>query len=99
MTSCRISGALLTAVVLLTLAVWPALAGSGEAPIGMASIAAPAEAIDPVCGMTVRADASGRPFEHDGTTYYFCMVGCKNAFLDNPKNYLPKKSLFSWLKK
>ena len=43
MTSCRISGALLTAVVLLTLAVWPALAGSGEAPIGMASIAAPAD--------------------------------------------------------
>ena len=34
-----------------------------------------AEAIDPVCGMTVTADASSYPFEHDGVTYYFCCAG------------------------
>ena len=32
----------------------------------------PAQAIDPVCGMTVAAGPSGRPIEHDGVTYYFC---------------------------
>lgn len=38
------------------------------------------EALDPVCGMTVRADASGHPLEHDGVTHYFCCVGCRDAF-------------------
>ena len=35
--------------------------------------------VDPVCGMTVRADASSHPFEHDGVTYYFCCAGCRAA--------------------
>jgi len=43
--------------------------------------AAPADAIDPVCGMTVRAGASSHPVERDGVTYYFCCVGCRDAFL------------------
>lgn len=47
-----------------------------------------AEAIDPVCGMTVRADASGRPFEHGGVTYYFCCPGCRRAFERDPAAYL-----------
>ena len=42
--------------------------------------AAPAEARDPVCGMTVRADASSHPLEHDGVTHYFCCVGCRDAY-------------------
>ncbi|GAA0920378.1 XdhC family protein [Virgisporangium aurantiacum] len=42
--------------------------------------AEPADAIDPVCGMTVRADASSHPLEHDGVTDYFCCVGCRDAF-------------------
>jgi len=41
---------------------------------------APAEALDPVCGMTVRADSSSHPFEHDGVTYYFCCAGCRKSF-------------------
>jgi xanthine dehydrogenase accessory factor len=40
-----------------------------------------AEALDPVCGMTVRADASSHPWEHEGVTYYFCCVGCRDAFM------------------
>ena len=44
-----------------------------------------AEAIDPVCGMTVPADASSRPFEHDGVTYYFCCAGLpRRAFETDP---------------
>ena len=44
----------------------------------------PAEARDPICGMTVRVDASSHPFEHDGVTYYFCCVGCRKAFAKDP---------------
>ena len=40
--------------------------------------------VDPVCGMTVRADASSHPFEHDGVTYYFCCVGCRCRFRAGP---------------
>lgn len=43
-----------------------------------------AEAVDPICGMTVRADASSHPYDHDGGTYYFCGVGCRDAFARNP---------------
>jgi xanthine dehydrogenase accessory factor len=42
---------------------------------------------DPVCGMTVRADASSHPFEHDGVTYHFCCVGCRDAFARDPHAY------------
>jgi len=47
-----------------------------------------AEALDPVCGMTVRADSSSHPFSHDGVTYYFCCAGCRKRFLKNPHAYL-----------
>lgn len=49
--------------------------------------AEPATATDPVCGMTVTADESGRPFEHDGVTYYFCCPGCRGAFEKDPDAY------------
>jgi xanthine dehydrogenase accessory factor len=41
---------------------------------------APAEATDPVCGMTVTADADHWPLEHDGVTDYFCCAGCRRGF-------------------
>ncbi len=40
-----------------------------------------AETRDPICGMVVRPDASSHPVERDGVTYYFCGVGCRDAFL------------------
>jgi xanthine dehydrogenase accessory factor len=46
-----------------------------------------AEAVDPVCGMTVTPNASAMPLEHDGVTYYFCCAGCHRAFSDNPDAY------------
>jgi xanthine dehydrogenase accessory factor len=46
-----------------------------------------AEVHDPVCGMTVRADASSHPLEHDGVTYHFCCVGCRDAFARDPHAY------------
>jgi xanthine dehydrogenase accessory factor len=52
------------------------------------TVAEPAEALDPVCGMTVTADASGRPLDHDGVTYYFCCAGCRRTFEENPDPYV-----------
>lgn len=48
----------------------------------------PETAIDLVCGMTVVADESSRPFTYQGTTYYFCAPGCRVAFEKNPESYL-----------
>lgn len=39
------------------------------------------DVVDPICGMTVPADAAHFPIEVDGTTYHFCCVGCRDAFL------------------
>ena len=44
-----------------------------------------AEALDPICGMTVPADDAHFPVEHDGSTYHFCCVGCRDAFLRKPE--------------
>jgi xanthine dehydrogenase accessory factor len=53
--------------------------------------AVPAQATDPVCGMTVSADRSSRPFEHDGVTYYFCCAGCRSTFEKDPPAFIPKE--------
>ena len=39
----------------------------------------PAEAVDPVCGMTV-AVAGAPTAVRDGVTWYFCSVGCRDHF-------------------
>jgi YHS domain-containing protein len=48
---------------------------AGLAPAG----AAAAEAVDPVCGMTV-AVAGAPSAVRDGVTWYFCSVGCRDHF-------------------
>jgi xanthine dehydrogenase accessory factor len=53
--------------------------------------AARAEAVDPVCGMTV-ATASSRPLRHDGADYYFCCAGCRQAFEQDPDAYIKKET-------
>jgi xanthine dehydrogenase accessory factor len=53
--------------------------------------AARVEAIDPVCGMTV-ATASGHALRHDGTDYYFCCAGCRQAFEQDPDAYTRKET-------
>jgi xanthine dehydrogenase accessory factor len=63
---------------------------AGVAP-GRAA-AAVAEALDPVCGMTVPADASSHPFEHDGSTYYFCCAGCRTRFERDPHAHLADRT-------
>jgi xanthine dehydrogenase accessory factor len=72
----------------------PGAAGQGPAGQGPAAAgpAAQAQSIDPVCGMTVAADSSGRPVEHGGQTYYFCCTGCRDAFGKDPAAYVRKES-------
>jgi len=60
----------------------------GPAATPAPSRPAPVTTRDPVCGMTVRADASSHPYEHDGVTYHFCCVGCRDTFASNPHAYL-----------
>jgi len=43
---------------------------------------------DPVCGMTVEAGSAAAAWEHDGTTYYFCSVGCMERFRQDPASFL-----------
>jgi xanthine dehydrogenase accessory factor len=63
-----------------------------DRPAQVASAQPPAQATDPVCGMTVTADATGRPLEHDGVTYYFCSAGCRRAFEQDPAAYVKRET-------
>lgn len=46
------------------------------------------KAVDPVCGMTVVKATAKATFDYKGTTYYFCSLGCKEAFAKEPEKYL-----------
>ena len=50
------------------------------------------EVIDLVCGMTVQAVPANRPFEHEGTTYFFCAMGCRVAFEKDPVSFIHQEA-------
>lgn len=43
---------------------------------------------DPVCGMEVDEKKAAATAIHEGKTYYFCAVGCKQAFTKSPEKYV-----------
>ena len=43
---------------------------------------------DPVCGMEVDEKTAAAKSEYNGKTYYFCALGCKKAFDENPTKYI-----------
>ncbi len=45
---------------------------------------------DPVCHMQVDPTKAAGKSEHDGRTYYFCSLACKNRFDANPAQYTGK---------
>ena len=47
-------------------------------------------AIDPVCKMEIDEKKATATSEYKGNWYYFCAVGCKKAFDQNPEKYLSK---------
>ena len=74
----RASGALAPALA-------PALAGARS------GVPAAEPARDPVCGMTVAAGSS-RPVRYEGTDYYFCCAGCRQAFEQDPGAYVKRET-------
>jgi xanthine dehydrogenase accessory factor len=47
-----------------------------------------AEAIDPVCGMSVEIASARHKSEYGGETLYFCAPGCKRSFDRDPESYV-----------
>jgi xanthine dehydrogenase accessory factor len=68
-----------------------AASSAASAKPGRRGVTAPAEAVDPVCGMTV-ATASSQLLRHDGADYYFCCAGCRQAFEQDPDAYIKKET-------
>ena len=44
--------------------------------------------IDPVCGMTVDPKEAAAAWDHEGTTYFFCSVGCFERFKEDPERFM-----------
>jgi xanthine dehydrogenase accessory factor len=55
---------------------------------GAARPARAAEAVDPVCGMTVAVQAAKATALHEGTVYHFCSPDCRARFVADPGGYL-----------
>lgn len=47
-----------------------------------------ADAVDPVCGMTVAPGEAAATVEFEGGTYRFCSEGCADSFEREPREYL-----------
>jgi len=77
------------AVAILAELVQLRAAGAIDVAAGEAG-GAGAQAVDPVCGMTVAADESSYPLEHEGVTYYFCSAGCRREFEADPAAYVKR---------
>lgn len=80
-----------TEIAVAVLAELVALRAKGElglTGVGADEMSTAKTAIDLVCGMTVTADESSRPLEHEGVTYYFCAPGCRVAFAKDPQRYI-----------
>ena len=50
-----------------------------------------ATAIDPVCKMEIDESTAAATMDYKGKTYYFCALGCKKAFEQDPEKYLAEK--------
>ncbi len=46
---------------------------------------------DPVCDMDVDETKAAGSSTHEGVTYHFCSVPCKEQFDQDPEKYLKKK--------
>ena len=53
------------------------------------TVATPQSAVDPVCGMTVRA-VEAKSAMYQGRAYYFCSASCREKFEANPAAFARK---------
>ena len=49
---------------------------------------APADVLDPVCGMTISPDDAAGHVDHKGHTYYFCSESCLEQFRADPERFI-----------
>ncbi|MDH4243164.1 MAG: YHS domain-containing protein [Nitrospira sp.] len=47
---------------------------------------------DPVCQMDVDEQSAAAHSTYQGKTYYFCALGCQEAFEKDPGRYIPKET-------
>lgn len=66
--------------ILAELVAWRHTRGDGP-------ISAPAEAVDPVCGMTVAVGPTTEQTVHEGVTVVFCSARCRARFEAEPDRY------------
>jgi Cu+-exporting ATPase len=74
----------------------PNMMNHGDKPAGRPTFSlglpmvssAPAQALDPVCGMPVDPATAPASTEYQGSTYYFCCPHCLEKFRANPQRYL-----------
>ncbi|HEV2379667.1 MAG TPA: heavy metal translocating P-type ATPase [Terriglobia bacterium] len=45
-------------------------------------------AVDPVCGMRVNPESAAAQYDFQGQTYFFCCLGCRAKFEQEPARYL-----------
>jgi xanthine dehydrogenase accessory factor len=62
-------------------------AAGGLGPSIDPTVAATAQAVDPVCGMTVDVDGARHVLDHAGARWYFCSAGCQRAFRSDPDKF------------
>ena len=53
----------------------------------VAAAAAPEQALDPICGMSVTVAGARHRAQHAGREYFFCCAGCREKFLAAPERY------------
>jgi xanthine dehydrogenase accessory factor len=74
----------------IALSIYAEIVGSRPRPPSRPpeSVDAPAEAVDPICGMSVAVTSDGSRHSHGGRVFYFCGPGCRQAFADDPGRYV-----------
>jgi xanthine dehydrogenase accessory factor len=70
--------------ILAELVAWSHTPGAIRGAIEASQLA---EAVDPVCGMTVPVPGARIAAEHAGATYWFCSPGCRTRFVSQPDRY------------
>jgi xanthine dehydrogenase accessory factor len=65
-----------------------AVVGQPTVSAAAASSTAPAEAIDPICAMTVEIATAKHTAVYEGKTFYFCCAHCRQTFERDPARYV-----------
>ncbi|HEY0448366.1 XdhC family protein [Actinophytocola sp.] len=63
------------------------IASRVRTPAPVEPVVLAAEAVDPVCGMTVAVSETALSLVDNGLTVYFCGAGCRSAYADDPERY------------